>query len=67
MPVTMIEGLDKVLIEQMTLETLNLVVDPGTGRLVRKRRGHCCISTKKIGVSALPLFFLLLLSLLLLL
>lgn len=38
-PVMIIDGLDKVLIGQTTLETLNLVVDPGTGRLVRKKRG----------------------------
>ncbi|GAB6943594.1 retroviral-like aspartic protease family protein [Vulcanisaeta sp. JCM 14467] len=38
-PVMIINGLDKVLIGQTTLETLNLMVDPGTGRLVRKRRG----------------------------
>ena len=38
-PVMVIDGLDKVLIGQTTLETLNLMVDPGTGKLVRKRRG----------------------------
>ncbi len=38
-PVMVIGSLDKVLIGQTTLETLNLMVDPSTGRLVRKRRG----------------------------
>ncbi|ADY01901.1 hypothetical protein VMUT_1697 [Vulcanisaeta moutnovskia 768-28] len=38
-PVMVIGSLDKVLIGQTTLETLNLMVDPSTGRLVRKRKG----------------------------
>ncbi len=37
-PIMIIDGLGKVLIGQTTLETLNLVVDSGTGRLVRKGR-----------------------------